>query len=78
MRWSFRSLGQSHWVREVLGLSACAACRIDPCYCNEGRNTVFATEHEQQYWVEYALEQLNTVQQVATGFDGPDRSLVMS
>ena len=23
-----------------------------------------------QYWVEYALEQLNTVQQVATRFDG--------
>jgi len=25
-----------------------------------------------QYWVEYALEQLNTVQQVATRFDGPE------
>jgi len=37
-----------------------------------------------QYWVEYALEQLNTVQQVATRFDGidvhswPDDELVRS
>jgi len=37
-----------------------------------------------QYWVEYALAQLNTVQQVATRFDGlevhswPDDELVRS
>ncbi|WP_336331047.1 radical SAM domain-containing protein [Haloarcula sp. CGMCC 1.2071] len=37
-----------------------------------------------QYWVEYALNQLNTVQQVATRFDGldvhswPDNELVRS
>ena len=37
-----------------------------------------------QYWVEYALEQLNKVQQVATRFDGleahssPDDELVRS
>nr|WP_233562829.1 hypothetical protein [Haloarcula sp. Atlit-120R] len=37
-----------------------------------------------QYWVKYALEQLNTVQQVATRFDGlevhswPDDELVRS
>jgi hypothetical protein len=37
-----------------------------------------------QYWVEYALDQLNTVQQVATRFDGlqvhswPDDGLVRS
>ncbi|AEH39289.1 SPL family radical SAM protein [Halopiger xanaduensis] len=39
---------------------------------------------DRQYWVEYALEQLNTVQQVATRFDGlhvhswPDDELIRS
>jgi len=41
-------------------------------------------QESHQYWVEYALEQLNTVQQVATRFDGlsvhswPDDELVRS
>jgi len=41
-------------------------------------------QNSHQYWVEYALEQLNTVQQVATRFDGlsvhswPDDELIRS
>ena len=41
-------------------------------------------QESHQYWVEYALDQLNTVQQVATRFDGlevhswPDDELVRS
>ena len=74
------------WLRCIILLSYGTWCIGD--HAAWDLNDVVAElqrmQDSHQYWVEYALDQLNTVQQVATRFDGlqvhswPDDELVRS